>query len=1726
MVFPHLFLFFQMTSNRQNVFHALQEELLFAVSAGAGVQECLNSAAEKLEFFSIPNITDCLVTNHNEDTYAQTFMPKDAPPNLVPLVCTPNGNCFFNAVSILLTGNELLSTELRVRCGIALLQLKDQFINFEGTAVHQLIKEQIVLYSPFGRTDLVVHQNISSAQVVTVFQSEVINTLTDKCWSGMWQIIGLATALQVPIFSVYPDYNAQIRSIFNTKVEPIIGSTSDEDTIYILWSGNVVQDQFQPNHFVPLVKKTSIKHRGNSGASKTIPLKRTAHDSKNLPDVKKSKSQGFCMHQTPSSSTNVQPSCGPENPNAYLPLPFDTSICVNDEPNTQALLTDTSDVVCHQKSNPMPWSKPFSVSGNADFLKKITFSHEYCGSCLQRILAKQKHKYGDLGAVCSYCYRFLNKSETPPVHHSLLYPGDVPDVLLRLNSTERKLISQVHPYMTMLVLPAGGQHGLKGQSINIPAPMQEICSTLPRNMASPLVKVYSAKSQHHCEIVNTQHIDAALQWLKVHNVLYKDIIISESTLLQNQPVSDASIASHSSFSNDISAESPSQYSNTEVETQDIGFIPIDHQVQADAKIDYPIAKLPIISNPPLNIFTDINIEELAFPMLYPYGTNGFHHPRPQQPTAFQYFRCRFLNKDQRWSSSPQYLFWALHIYEQEKLQSAISVALRHKTQANSSLQVQDVTNAHSITLKTDNYMFMKQLRGTAAYWKNELSKLIAKIRTLGAPTFFMSLSANDMHWFDNFKFINPGLSDDDIAQLSYTERCKLIRQNPVLSALHFKARWEAFLHSYLLVKPYPLGHVTDFFARVEFQARGSPHMHIFLWVADAPSFDCPGDKDLLLPFIDKYISAELPAKNTEEYKLVNALQTHTHTSTCRKKGRVTCRFDFPMPISDQTRFRLAADLGSRSRFYILRRKPEDLWINPYNLNILKNWNANMDIQMVGTTHGVARYVCSYICKNEPLAFRQEVATVLKKMPNDASQRKILSNIGNILLTHRTIGSQETAYRLLGLEMVYSSRETVFINTSLPNERFRVLKTKKKLEELPKASTDVFADGLPQYYTMRPSTPPFPNMSLSEFVTNYKLNSYTPKNPSTAQPRYTLNANGESKCIVLRTKAACLRCSIPHVLANSEAHYFSLLYLFLPFRSETEILHPFSTYQESFIHKKDRLDQKQLHHTSLMNEFEKSLKHLLAMEVQDIHDIQALTTPSCNLAKDMTEAEESTCYNNIFAYDILPNPERDNSESSHKNFSVELFHSMAGCTMTEEEFLEKRSLLSDSQKGVFQVITEAEQTPMHIFITGGAGTGKSFLLKLIREHFLRTNCHTLPNTLVAAPTGVAAYNIGGLTLHSLLQLPTQDCSNAPYRPLSPRSFKILSEAFKYVKYLIIDEVSMVSYNTLEHVHLRLNEIKGSLLGTDKMFGDITIIAFGDLYQLRPVFGSPVYANTNRNTVLHLWKDLFKLYELKENQRQSVDTTYAKLLNRIRIGEHTNKDLVTLQNRLIKSSTKTSNLLHIFPLKKDRDAHNAKYVSELTTEKHTFSAIHDVAEKFIPTDDQKCAGIPHKLTLAVNTRVMLIRNIDTQHGLVNGAQGTIQSFEWLNPQGKSVEEEMPAAVNVLFDDYSSPAYSHSTKLPITIKPITVKFLGKEQTYVSRTQIPLVLSFATTVHKVQGLTVAKAVIDLGPSVFASGMAYVALSRVPSLSSVHLLRLCPTKISASKAVQEEMNRMREIKK
>ena len=146
---------------------------------------------------------------------------------------------------------------------------------------------------------------------------------------------------------------------------------------------------------------------------------------------------------------------------------------------------------------------------------------------------------------------------------------------------------------------------------------------------------------------------------------------------------------------------------------------------------------------------------------------------------------------------------------------------------------------------------------------------------------------------------------------------------------------------------------------------------------------------------------------------------------------------------------------------------------------------------------------------------------------------------------------------------------------------------------------------------------------------------------------------------------------------------------------------------------------------------------------------------------------------------------------------------------------------------------------------------------------------------------------------------------------------------------------------------------------------------------------------------------------------------------------------------------------------------------------------------------------------------------------GPQGKIVEFHWPNGKYREYPTQKPVSIDVLFDDPSVGAvFIENSHRPVNIKPIAVSFFTPSHVTVTRTQFPLCVSFAVTIHKVQGLTLKEAAVYIGPEVFNAGMAYVALSRVTSLKGLTILDICPSKIYASKKVQAEMTRLRKEQK
>ena len=367
-----------------------------------------------------------------------------------------------------------------------------------------------------------------------------------------------------------------------------------------------------------------------------------------------------------------------------------------------------------------------------------------------------------------------------------------------------------------------------------------------------------------------------------------------------------------------------------------------------------------------------------------------------------------MNKDNRWRKDPSYNFWALNMYEQHKLPDCISIAVRkHTTWPQLSRSSSHNKQVHAINQNVLDsfYTFVREIRGTAGYWKRVLLDLLAKITTLGPPTWFITLSANDLHWPDLMTFLKSDENDKN-----EHSQVHLVRKNPIMAAHNFVRRWKClFKHVILNSNRGAVGEVTDYFVRVEFQSRGSPHLHLFLWIKDAPNISTKEGRNMFPYFLDNYVSTQisLESEDSEMNNLVTVLQTHHHTETYWR-GKAMCRFHFPRKPSKQTRIKPDINPLTSKSFYEIKRGSSECWVNAYNLTILRAWKANMEIQFVGSIFSIAMYVSSYVGKAEPERLRRAVADVIHTLKStcNVSKRKQLSKLGTVLLSRREISAQE------------------------------------------------------------------------------------------------------------------------------------------------------------------------------------------------------------------------------------------------------------------------------------------------------------------------------------------------------------------------------------------------------------------------------------------------------------------------------------------------------------------------------------------------------------------------------------------------------------------------------------------------------------------------------------------------------------------------------------------------
>ncbi|CAC5421936.1 unnamed protein product [Mytilus coruscus] len=473
--------------------------------------------------------------------------------------------------------------------------------------------------------------------------------------------------------------------------------------------------------------------------------------------------------------------------------------------------------------------------------------------------------------------------------------------------------------------------------------------------------------------------------------------------------------------------------------------------------------------------------------------------------------------------------------------------------------------------------------------------------------------------------------------------------------------------------------------------------------------------------------------------------------------------------------------------------------------------------------------------------------------------------------------------------------------------------------------------------------------------------------------------------------------------------------------------------------------------------------------------------------------------------------------------------------------EQRLIFSRVYEWCFQKLTcvstgeEPEQTLT--FITGGAGSGKSHLIKALYQMITKMLRSQVENPeeivcLLTAPTGTAARNIHGQTVHSAFNImPGLDsCSH--------KTLSSLRVKFSNLKCIIIDEISMLGSEGLVTVHNRLTEIIGKPK-SDSLFGGVLVIVLGELYQLPPVGQRQVFALPNSPKMRlygSLWQH-FHITMLSKIMRQKDDIEFANLLNRIRIKRHTKDDIEVLKTRQVKTDDPQypTDSLHVFTTNSKVDQHNEKHLASTGHPVYTIEA-QDMDEEQhtgqfkvqMPENPNRTGGLRQIIQLSLDARVMITKNIDTADGLVNGAQGTIVGF--YPPPPDNASNYIPVFVLVEMDDSTVGSNARATfkrvvpprskAVPIHKEEVRFSIGRYNVAQVSRRQFPLTLSWACTIHKVQGQTLDKIVISCEGR-YQPGQFYVAVSRVTKLSGLFFLKFDENCISCNNDVTKEIQKM-----
>ncbi len=1031
----------------------------------------------------------------------------------------------------------------------------------------------------------------------------------------------------------------------------------------------------------------------------------------------------------------------------------------------------------------------------------------------------------------------------------------MPTHLPKLNLVTERLVSPRIPFMQIRRLRhVHGQYGIYGQIINVPISINTMVRQLPRDIDDEHCiyvhikrkKIHKASFVHG--LVKKQSVKAWLVYLidkplyTFYNITIADDFLSNNVVEKTQIDLD-----------EISEE-----------------IPIEDSLVAQQQTlmwnDEKFLRIaPGEQNVPISLLFDEHAEELSFPTIYLGQFRKFRDGLSVTP--FQIATSELRRTDRRAVTPHHLLYMAMKILRL-RVRDSLTIAFKHVGHNTLINREQIESEAYINNCLETNLAFLKSVPNSTWYWAERKRDLFVMMRQLGKPTAFLTLSANEIGWSNLltllFKLKSNGahISAEDLSQLTFIEKSTLINEDSVTCAIYFNKMVNVLMSILQSKQCTPFGQyrVLHYFKRIEFQHRGSPHAHILLWLDNAPKDPLGKDYSAAIKLIDELLSVST-AQASGNIKL----QTHKYTFTCYKRlsPRPTdkCRFEAPfLPsrstvilvpmqhdeegfqqfaqryknirdnfnttdfadiddfyqknnIASDNEYHLILRAGiSRPRVFI-KRLPSEKWYNHFNPFILNKLQSNMDLQLITEEYSCAQYVVDYVNKtNRGVSnLQRQIINIMDEHPEfdivEITRKVSVDVINNVEMT-----SQEAAWFLLREPMSKCSIKVVYIPTVWPIERQRIRKAQKELEELDGDSTDIWKEDCFDKYEKRPLH--LKHITLAQFVS-----------------KYSKNNKGD---FVLRAVPRIIRYRNYDMANDINDYKREMVTLHVPFINEEEEILAELKFIRIYDENEELLLQRR-------KDFQSDLDIEKTIEIcRNLCREDELVDTEPNLTASVLRDENPflQLYQN-------PNSEVNADLRLATLNKLGVIAKKKQNLMDTKQFCQLMRKANEKQKGlllhVISHLLTSNTPPLQIFFTGPAGSGKTFVIKLLMEIYNRfTNTDGYCNAYITcASTGKAAVAIDGSTVHTALKI-----SLSKLLPLSLEVAQQYRALFKYIKVLIVDEVSMISAELLARIDSRLKQITGNF---ETNFGALDIILIGDLRQLPPVRGTPIYKQPKQRMV---------------------------------------------------------------------------------------------------------------------------------------------------------------------------------------------------------------------------------------------------------------------------------------